>query len=283
MYSTQRATRWIAVTTALVSSLAFAQTKQEKRFNCGPKPAVTVINEYGPVAVRPGTGNVVIVTYTLTSDKVEVDSNQSGDRIVIQSHILAGGNAENGRVDYQVMVPVEASVVLRSNTGPLIVEKLRGDITIEGANSPVEVREVSEAHVHIKTISGEIKLANIRQGHVEASTISGNVGLNSVTGPLVQVSSNTGQIRYEGDFGGDGSYKLSSHTGDIEASIPSSASVDVTATSVKGQVSDDYPLQPKSHSIVPSQAASFVQGTSGHAGSSVNLRTFSGKIRLKKR
>ena len=62
-----------------------------------------------------------------------------------------------------------------------------------------------------------------------------------------------------------------------------SASFDVTATSVKGQVDNDFPLQPKSHSItIPEKGHSFV-GVAGRAASSVFLHTFSGKIRLKQR
>jgi DUF4097 and DUF4098 domain-containing protein YvlB len=128
-----------------------------------------------------------------------------------------------------------------------------------------------------------VTLTNIREGHVEITSVSGDVHLNSVSGPLVQVSSTGGKITYTGDFGSGGDYSLISHTGDIEASIPSDASVDVSARSVKGAVENDFSMEPKAHSRFPVVAGRSFVGTMGKAASSVMLRTFSGKIRLKQR
>ncbi len=293
MDNTQRAThcltqKSLVLTAALLgASLVGAQTQpspqQEKRFTSGSKPTVSVVNEYGPIAVHPGAGNVVVVRYVLHSDKVEVDTNQSGDRITVESHLLAGANSDAGQVDYEVLLPAGSNVQIHSNTGTLSAENLHGDISVEGAAALVDMRSLSDGHVHVKTLSGNIMLLDIRQGHVEVHTMSGDITMRNVDGSLVEVSSNNGKIHYDGDFGDSGSYKLSSHTGDIDASIPANASVDVTASSVKGQVDNDFPLLPKQHSItVPDKGHSFV-GIAGRAASSVLLRTFSGKIRLKQR
>jgi DUF4097 and DUF4098 domain-containing protein YvlB len=172
---------------------------------------------------------------------------------------------------------------LHSANGLLHVERMKGDISIEGANPTVDIREIAGVHVHIRTLKGPVTLTNIRNGHVEITSVSGDIQLNSVTGPLVQVSSTGGRISYNGDFGAGGDYSLISHTGDIEAAIPADASVDVSARSVKGAVENDFSMQPKAHSAFPIvQGRSFV-GTMGKAASSVVLRTFSGKIRLKQR
>jgi len=283
MPSSQRAAQCMVLTAVMASTLASAQTRQQKVFTCGPKPTVSVINEYGPVTLHTGVDNQVVVVYVLHSDKVEVDTNQSGDRIRVDSHLLQGSNSDLGRVDYEVTVPAGSSVVLESNSGPLSAENLRGDVAVEGAAANVDLRNISDGHIHVKTLSGNINLAEAHQAHVEISTLSGDVTLKNVDGTLVEVSSNTGKIHYDGDFGGSGSYKMSSHTGDIDASIPATASVDVTASSVKGQVDNDFPLQPKTHTkFVPEKGHSFI-GVAGRAASSVFLHTFSGKIRLKQR
>src|SRR5262249_18703260 len=110
------------------------------------------------------------------------------------------------------------------------------------------------------------------------------VTLTSVSGPLVQVISTSGNISYVGDFGNNGDYRLTSHSGDIEAIVPDTTSADVTATSVRGEVHDDVRLQPKTHTWLPNlKTGSAFVGTMGKAASSVVLRTFSGKILLKKR
>jgi DUF4097 and DUF4098 domain-containing protein YvlB len=116
-------------------------------------------------------------------------------------------------------------------------------------------------------------------------SLSGEVTLNGVNGPLVQVVSTSGKIIYIGDFGSSGEYRLTSHSGDIEATIPETTSADVSARSVRGEVHDDIPLQPKSHTAFVIQEGRAFAGTMGRAAvsSTVVLRTFSGKIHLKKR
>ncbi len=261
---------------------ASAEVRKEFRFAVGPRAMVSITNQYGPISVKSGSGNQVIVTAVLHSDQVEIDQSQSGSRVDILSHILSETSADADRVDYEVSVPPDASVTLRSSTGLLHAEGLHGDVSLEGSQANVEVRDISDAHVHVRTLNGSVVLTNIRNGHVEVTSVSGDVTLNAVNGPLVQVNSTTGKIRYEGDFGNSGEYSLTSHSGDIEASAPNDASIDVTARSVRGQVENDFLLEPK-HTPFVVKAGSAFAGTMNKAASSVRLFSFSGKIHLKKR
>ncbi len=262
-----------------------AETHKEFRFNVAPKAGISVNNPYGSVSVKPSTGNVVVINAVLFSDKVEVDNNVVGNRVEIQSHLLPGADTQSGRVDYEILVPPDASVALHSSAGILRAEKLHGDVTLEGAAASVELRDLSQAHVHVKTLNGPVTLTNVQDGHVEVDSLSGNVTLNSVNGPLVQVISTSGGIRYVGDFGDSGEYRLTSHSGDIEATVPDSTSADVSARSVRGEVHDDIPLQPKQHTSFVLKEGSAFWGTMGRAAvsSTVVLRSFSGKIHLRKR
>jgi DUF4097 and DUF4098 domain-containing protein YvlB len=223
-----------------------------------------------------------VVTAILYSGKVEVDQSKSGNRVSVQSHLLEGADAETGRVDYEVLVPADASVTLRSTTGPLHVEKLHGDVILEGNTAIVDVRDVSSGHVHVKTLNGAVTLTNVSDGHVEITSVSGDVALNAVNGSLVHVNSSSGKIHYDGDFGDAGDYSLTSHSGDIEAIAPSYASIEVVARSVQGKVENDFSLQPEHTSFI-ARAGSAFAGTMGKAASSVKLLSFSGKIHLKKR
>ena len=285
MYSSQRFAKvavFVLFTTATL--VASGETKKEIHFKAGNRSNISIINQYGPISVKPSAGNDVVITAILQSNKVEVDQNQNGNRIDILSHLLPGATPENGRIDYEVSVPADASISLRSTTGPLHVEGLHGDVTLEGASSSVDVREISDAHVHVNTLSGPITLTNISDGHVEITSISGDVVMNQVDGPLVKVSSSSGKIRYDGDFAFGGDYYLTSHTGDIEATAPTYASIDVTARSVKGEVENEFPLTPKTHvPFLNSDAIRNLVGTAGKAASSVKLNSFSGRIHLKKR
>jgi len=273
------------ITLVLVTCLAgsaFAETKKEYRFTVGPKANVSVDTQYGAISVKPGSANQVVVTATLTSANVEVDKQQNGNRIEIASHLLQGADQQMGKVDYELLIPPDATVNLRSSTGPLSAERLQGDLTLEGSDAVVNIRNVSNGHVHVRTMGGPITLTDVRNGHVEIASISGDVHLKSVTGPLVQANSGSGKIFYDGDFGSGGDYKFTTHTGDIEALVPVDVSADFSAHSVMGRVQHDFPLQPK-HSRFSVEAGRSFFGTVGKAASEVVLRSFSGKIRLKQR
>jgi DUF4097 and DUF4098 domain-containing protein YvlB len=278
----RRAAEVVGVVVMVGTLFSVAETRQELHFKVGKKPSISINNQYGPVSVKAGAKREVIVTAVLHSDRVEIDQSHRGNRVDIVSHLLAGADQSTGQVDYEVLVPADANVTLTSMTGPLHAEKLQGDVVMEGNTANVDVRDVSDAHVHVKTLNGPVTLTDIRDGHVEITSLGGDVVLISVSGPLVEVNSSSGKIRYDGDFGAGGEYSLTSHTGDIEAVAPSYASIDVTARSVQGQVENDFQLQPK-HTAFPIKAGSAFAGTVGKAASSVKLFSFSGRIHLKKR
>ena len=265
-----------------LSTAAFGETKKEYRFTVGPNANISVDTQYGAISVKPGSTTQVVVMATLKSGNVEVDKQQNGNRIEIASHLLQGADQQMGQVDYELLIPPDATVNLRSSTGPLSAERLQGDLTLEGADAVVNIRNVSNGHVHVRTMGGPITLTEVRNGHVEIASISGDVHLKSVTGPLVQANSGSGKIFYDGDFGSGGDYKFTTHTGDIEALVPPDVSADFSAHSVMGRVQHDFPLQPK-HSRFSVEAGRSFFGTVGKAASEVVLRSFSGKIRLKQR
>jgi DUF4097 and DUF4098 domain-containing protein YvlB len=282
MYRRNRLSGLVLATVLVSVVIAGAETRKELRYRVHRRASVSVVNQFGSISVKPSGGKNVSVTAILNSDKVELDQSRSGSRIAITSHLLPGADATTGRVDYEILVPADATVSLRSATGTLHAEKLHGDLILEGNTATVEVRNLSRGHVHIKTLNGPVTLTNVSDGHVEITSVSGEVALNSVTGPLVHVNSNSGKIIYDGDFGEGGEYSLMTHTGDIEATAPAYASFTVLASSTQGKVVNDFPLEP-AHSSLVSKAGSAFSGTMGKAASSVKLLSFSGRIHLKKR
>jgi DUF4097 and DUF4098 domain-containing protein YvlB len=283
MESMSNGLKWSLVAAGLLTVAAFAaDNRKECRYTVGPGASVTVTNELGPVEVKGAVGRQAVIVATTHSDKVEVDCDQNGNRIQATTHFLQRTEDHDGRVEYQVLAPSDASVTVRAAGGPITAEKMRGDLTLEGDAAVVEVHDVGNAHVHVRTISGPVSLGNITNGHVEITSLSGNVQLDAVSGPKVSVNTAKGFIRYNGDFAGSGDYMLVSHSGNIDVTLPAYASVDLSARSISGSVENDFPLQQKMHPTFSiTQGRSFA-GTSNAGASSVQLRSFSGKIRVKK-
>ncbi|HEV2021601.1 MAG TPA: DUF4097 family beta strand repeat-containing protein [Terriglobales bacterium] len=275
---------WLLVAGWAGLTLAGAQTK-ELQYLAAPGASVSLTNDIGPVTVRYAEGHKIVVKSKANSNKVEVDAEQKGNRFEIRTHILQPGSEEEQKVEYEIFLPAKVGITVRANTGPIRVKGLRGsEVILEGDSSPVEVHEVDAGgqHLHVRTVSGTITLGNVSSAHLEVRSLSGDVSLENVSGPKVQVTTTQGDIRYQGEFGSNGEYSLISHSGDIDVALPEGASVDMMAESVEGSADNDFPLQRKQHSsFLPHKGRSF-SGTSHSGSSSVQLSSFSGKIRVKK-
>lgn len=282
MESLQHTTVVTLVLATCLVSVSMAETKKEYHFTVGPNANISVDTQYGAISVKPGTATEVVVTATVQSDKAEVDNQQNGNRIDVASHLLPGADQQSGRVDYELLIPPDATLNLRSSTGPLSAERLQGDLTLEGTDAVVDVHDVSNGHVHVQTMRGPVSLSDVSNGHVEISSISGDVTLKAVTGPLVQANSGSGKIFYDGDFGSGGDYKLTTHTGNIDAFVSANTSADFSAHSMRGKVQNELDLIPRHTRFSFEEGRAFF-GTVGKAASKVVLRSFSGRIRLKQR
>jgi len=272
----------IVVAISLFALGAAAQEKQEKKeltYPVGPGAVISITNNYGPITVRPSGSTQVVVETVSHSDAVSLVNEQHGDRIEIRSISSRPGT---NLVDYTVLVPSAAFVSLRSSDGTLRAQGLKGDVVLEAASGSVEVTDISDAHLHVKTLSGPITLTDVRNSHLDIHSVSGDVTLRNVTGPSVEVNSGSGRISYDGDPGRLGEYLLSSHTGDLEISIPANAWVDIKARSIKSQSDPEFPTASNAPGMTNKLGGINLLGKSGKFGSRFELRSFSGKIHLKR-
>ena len=273
----------LAVAVLLVfACAASAQTRKELRFNVSPGAAINITNDFGPVTVRSAPGSQVLVTALVRSDQVQIEKTQTGPRVEIRTQYppqRPSGDA--ARVDYEVTVPPNCSVTIHSSAGPITVERRRGDLSAEGDASNIEVRDVANGHVHLRSLKGNVNLTNVSNGHVEVTSVAGPVMLNNVSGPRVEINTTNGDITYRGEFASNGDYVFTTHSGNIDVVLPANASVDVSASSLKGKVENDFQFQPKAQASRLVGGSSFA-GTLNKGGSSVQLRSFSGTIRVKK-
>ncbi|MFB3915402.1 MAG: DUF4097 domain-containing protein [Terriglobales bacterium] len=264
----------------LICTASAAAGSKEFRYTVGPGCSVSVVNLSGPVVVQAVPGSTVVITATTESNQVEIHDTHQGNRIELRTHLLQRGGS--ARVDYEVQVPPDGVVTIRSGDGPLRASELEGDLSVQGESAQVELRDLWNAHVHVHTVDGPITLQNLRNSHVDVTTVAGRVALTEVSGPKVAVNTSSGLIQYSGDFGGNGDYAFMTHSGNIEVGLPAGASVDIMARSVNGKVQNEFPLEAKPNTaFAPVEGHSFA-GRANSGGSSVRLSSFSGTITVKK-
>jgi DUF4097 and DUF4098 domain-containing protein YvlB len=275
------------LTLALCAALAHAaDNRKEAKLDIAPGGNLTIVNAGGSVTLHSGTGHQVIAAYTTHSDKVEVDqtATENKQRVELLTHALPGQKptADEAKVDYDITVPPGVSVNISTVSATITAEGLSGDISLSSETGQTTVRNVARSHVHLRSMNAPVSLENVTNAHVDVQSSGGAVQLTNVTGPRVTVGTTSGNIDYRGDCSGGGDYIMTSHSGAIDLVLPATASVDLSARSTTGSVENAFPLQQKSHnSFVPQQGRSFA-GTSNSGSSSVELQSFSGKIRVKK-
>jgi DUF4097 and DUF4098 domain-containing protein YvlB len=266
----------VVIVISLMALSAAAQDKKEFTFNVGPKAVVSITNNYGPITVKPSGSRQVVVEAVWHSDDVRLVNEQHEDRIELRSVSTRAGTDQ---VDYTVSVPADAFVSLRSSDGTLRAQGLRGDVILEAAAASVEVTDIRDAHLHVKTLTGPITLTDIRNSHLDIHSVSGDVQLHNVTGPSVEVNSGSGRITYEGDPGRMGEYLLTSHSGDLDISIPANAWVNIKARSIQGKSDPDFPA---TNGFASDGTKNLLLKPGVVVGSQFELRSFRGKIHLKR-
>jgi DUF4097 and DUF4098 domain-containing protein YvlB len=263
-----------------------AETHKEAKIDIAAGGALNIVNGAGSITLHSGTGHQILVSYTVHSDKVEVDQNSSANkqRVELRTHALpnAKPTADEARVDYDVTVPAGVSVNVATASAPITADSLSGDIGLSSETGQISVANTAKSHLRVRSMTAAVSLNNVTASIVDIQSSGGAVQLKNVTGQRIAVGTTSGDITYQGDCSGGGDYLLTTHTGAIDMTLPPTASVDLTARSTSGVVENAFPLQEKTHNtFVPQQGRSFA-GTSNSGSSSVELQSFSGKIRVKK-
>lgn len=269
-----------------LSAAHAADSRKEARIDIAPGGTVNIGSGGGSVGLHSGAGHQVLVAYTVHSAKVEVDQSSSANkqRVEFLTHALPGEKptADEARVDYDVTVPAGISVNVTTTSAPITAEGISSEIGLSSETGQITVHNIAKSHVHVRSVAAPVNLQDVTMSRVDIQSAGGTVHLTNVNGQRVTVGTTSGNIDYLGDCSGGGNYILSTHSGAIDVTLPATASVDLTARSTTGQVENAFPLQEKPHnSFVPQQGRSFA-GTSNSGSSSVELQSFSGKIRVKK-
>jgi DUF4097 and DUF4098 domain-containing protein YvlB len=274
----------VAAAILLITISASAQKKQEFHVPVSADSSISILNESGTINVRASSNNQLNVVATPHSDNVEVDQIKNATRVELRPHFANRSNPTDTRIDYEVQVPSNVNLILHSSSGTISVTGFNGDLICEGESTSIQVQDGGNGHVHIRTVDGPVSLTNVRNAHAEITSIGGDVTIASANGPAFNVNTTRGRIQYEGSFDGGGDYTFSTHSGNIDVIMPPNASVEVSARSVNGSVEDSYDLQPPSArpGVKIVQGKSFA-GMANAGASDVKLRSFSGKITVKKK
>jgi len=273
---------------AASTAIAGAPEHQERHFTVKSRPVVMLQNIVnGRIEVKSSKNSEVIVASTATAEKVAVDVEQVGDRIDISANAMGSGNEpQELQADFQLTVPEQTELQLKTQTGLIYVEQVTGDMKLESVAGDVHLKEVS-GYIIVKTTGGSL-VCTLCSGKLEFTSISGNAQVLQPALTNVNLMTTSGNILYDGDFIRTGIYTMKSGRGLVEVRFSGNDSFDLNARTNLGTVDNqaaDF-LKPDTHAnhrSVASRYAHSLFGTVGQGLAKVELSSYSGTIRILKR
>ena len=283
-------TRWCSLSSRLpllalsFAVLSLAADRVEKTFPVSKNPSLLLTNYTGTVTVKGWQNPEIKVTCIKHSQNVEIDIESTTNKVRVTTHVLDKlASAERARVDYQISVPEESNLDVRSNMGSVEVENIKGEVGIDVVEAAVRVTGVS-GYLHARSLGSPMTITESR-GIIQANTVSGDMSFSKLDSNNLTATSTLGDISYEGDFVSRGKYKFETNEGVILIQCPDHASVELNAQTVKGGITTNLPIKSKNHapsgrSSVPKQS---LLGTLNQGDATVQLSTFSGKIKINRK
>jgi DUF4097 and DUF4098 domain-containing protein YvlB len=274
----------------LLAASAGAQSPRvEKHFSVAGKPVVMVQNPTGRIQVKAWGKHEVMVVSQHTGNSVGVEIVQVGNRIEIASIPVSGAtaSAEDLTTNYEISVPTETELQVRTDSGNVTVESVHGDMSFDTVAADLALQNV-EGYLAIKSIGGSLVCTHCA-GRLDATSISGNFQLIQPLMDNVRVQTSSGNILFDGTFLSRGIYVLKNYSGTIEVRFSSSDSFDVHAASLYGNVVNQAPVvqdQRRLRSQPPAYAPGMAKslfGSLNEGQAKVELSSFSGTIKILKR
>ena len=227
-----------------------------------------------------------------TSEEGRIDFDHSPNRIMLDVR-----QGHNGDSEFDVTVPFGTRVLMRSTSGDLHSEGVKGpievrtvsgevrvgdvvgDAIVEGVSGDIEARNI-DGNLRVNCVSGAIQLSSIH-GEVEASTVSGDITLPNGKSRIVRMESVSGDLEYGGSVAADGRYDFHSHSGGITLRIPADVGAALSMETFSGSIESEFRIMiAGTDSGGHGASGQHIETTLGHGGAHISIETFSGDIRL---
>ena len=218
----------------------------------------------GTVSLRNPSGNVHISTWNQNAVKVDAVKTAYSQERLQEAKIVVENTTD--RVVIRTKYPDRNWDDGDSNGSEGIkLATVEYTLTIPANASLDEVKLVS-GDVEVNGVGGEVRVSSV-SGNVDAQGLRGRAEISSVSGNVhVTFANSKNRMR------------LNSVSGDVIASLPSDASVQVSANTVSGDISNDFGIEVEHGRYV----GHHLTGQIGNGEGSLELHSVSGEIRVKR-
>jgi DUF4097 and DUF4098 domain-containing protein YvlB len=245
-------------------------------------PTFVLHSHNGTISVKGwDQSRVEIKGERASPDAMDVLIEGTDEKVSVKTHPKRQNlTRQEARVDLEIHVPRQALVSVDSAQGTVTVEDLERGVTVEGVTSAITLSRI-RGDISARNLDGPIVIRS-SEGHIEAVSVSGDLTFVQVNASKFAATTNSGIIRYQGDFGLGGTYQLHSYDSSIEVQASPRASFDVEARSIQGTIESNipFPSPPSPPSLRPGRMGKSLQGRVNTGKSTVQITSYSGTIRL---
>jgi DUF4097 and DUF4098 domain-containing protein YvlB len=262
--------------------IASAAEPIDRNFPTTANPSLLLHNHIGNITVEGWDQTAIEIHGQPASDIMEVIIMGGEQKVSVQVHPKSERfSSDDARLDFAIHVPRQASVRIDSESGEILVRNLEGSLTIEGVSTNVSLAQL-KGHISVRTVDGSIEIQSAN-GSISADSISGSLRFVQVNGPELVANTNSGSIRYEGDFGNGGTYVLNNYSSPIDIFATAQASFDLTARAVMGIIESTLAFRPTplGNAFRRLSPAKYLQGRFNSGDSTVRVTSYSGTIRVR--
>lgn len=211
-------------------------------------------------------------------DNIEVEIEQHGDEIHVsqRAYLLERGwmtlfRERRAVVDYEIEVPEQAMVLVRSASGDVQVREIRGAVEVQTVSGDAEAEQV-RGPMRIRTVSGDCEATRCA-GTIEANSVSGDLSFRGCAWRSGRVRSISGDIDASLRLDGPGPFGLTTVSGDVELATPSAFELrfDTTSGDLEASGLAAERLSRRSWAI-----------RQGEGGAEIGVRTVSGDVSVRR-
>jgi DUF4097 and DUF4098 domain-containing protein YvlB len=228
----------------LMISLLFlnvqAGDRKEVNKTFKPKEMVEIKTVSGDCVIKKGSSSEikVHVVYTYSDDEFKVVFEEEGNTLVMKEDFIKkeGKWSHHGKSHWTVTLPEKTKVKFKSASGDLDANGLMNGLSAKVASGDITAKDIF-GKVHIKSASGDVKI-NDSSGDMTVEVASGDITLSDVKGTF-NIKAASSDIEANGiQFNEESSFKTVS--GELLVKLSKSSTVDLSLTTVSGDVTLDY-------------------------------------------
>jgi hypothetical protein len=200
---------------------------------------------------RPGKFNVVKFLEPATAelrelgievDRVAARIERQVERQVRRAsrrvNIDLGLSAWRGGRDYYVMVPHDCDLNLRTSSGDIRVNGVRGNLFVQTTNGDVRLRDLA-GNLILNSTSGDLQLDGFR-GKLGMRTASGDIRTRNVVVSEVNASTVSGDLSLDLAQSPESGFELRSISGELRLSMPEDARFSADIHTVSGTIKSGF-------------------------------------------